>query len=247
MTEIKEEKFKLIITANQVISTDESFQMDNLSLGDNYKPLDAYFKKENGEIIRRDYNKNERKISNQTLPKIAFQIYEKQFISLSVEEKRNFPVCQYNPNSELIRGIFSSEEEFKKYRNSLEFLKYTYENDKKFIIYYWNIFSPILFLQECLKRFGNIGDSFILIYRKKNKEEMKKKDDEENSVITDETNYQFNGYINPYSKKLIESKNIIFRGAPGTGKSYLAKKIATDIISNGNFDNYDDLTDEQKQ
>ena len=141
MTEIKEEKFKLIITANQVISTDESFQMDNLSLGDNYKPLDAYFKKENGEIIRRDYNKNERKISNQTLPKIAFQIYEKQFISLSVEEKRNFPVCQYNPNSELIRGIFSSEEEFKKYRNSLEFLKYTYENDKKFIIYYWNIFD----------------------------------------------------------------------------------------------------------
>lgn len=247
MTEINEEKFKLIITANQVISTDESFQMDNLSLGDNYKPLDAYFKKENGEIVRRDYNKNERKISNQTLPKIAFQIYEKQFISLSVEEKRNFPVCQYNPNSELIRGIFSSEEEFKKYRNSLEFLKYTYENDKKFIIYYWNIFSPIVFLQECLKRFGNIGDSFILIYRKKNEEEMKKKDDEENSVITDETNYQFNGYINPYSKKLIKSKNIIFRGAPGTGKSYLAKKIATDIISNGNFDNYSDLTDEQKQ
>ncbi|WP_278453798.1 hypothetical protein [Thomasclavelia spiroformis] len=162
-------------------------------------------------------------------------------------KKKNFPVCQYNPNSELIRGIFSSEEEFKKYRNSLEFLKYTYDNDKKFIIYYWNIFSPIVFLQECLKRFGNIGDSFILIYRKKNEEEMKKKDDEENSVITDETNYQFNGYINPYSKKLIESKNIIFRGAPGTGKSYLAKKIATDIISNGNFDNYSDLTDEQKQ
>ena len=50
MTEIKEEKFKLIITANQVISTDESFQMDNLSLGDNYKPLDAYFKKENGDV-----------------------------------------------------------------------------------------------------------------------------------------------------------------------------------------------------
>ena len=35
------------------------------------------------------------------------------------------------------------------------------------------------------------------------------------------------------SKKLIESMNIILRGAPGTGKTHLAKQIAADIISNG--------------
>ena len=46
---------------------------------------------------------------------------------------------------------------------------------------------------------------------------------------------------------LIESKNLIFRGAPGTGKSYLAKEIAADIISNGYFDDYTLLTDEQKK
>ena len=46
---------------------------------------------------------------------------------------------------------------------------------------------------------------------------------------------------------LIESKNIIFRGAPGTGKSFLAKEIAADIISNGYFDDYTLLTDEQKK
>ena len=46
---------------------------------------------------------------------------------------------------------------------------------------------------------------------------------------------------------LLESKNIIFRGAPGTGKSYLAKQIAADIISNGFTDRYSDLTDEQKR
>lgn len=45
---------------------------------------------------------------------------------------------------------------------------------------------------------------------------------------------------------LIQSKNIILRGAPGTGKSYLAKEIATDIISDGYFDDYTLLSDEQK-
>ena len=54
-------------------------------------------------------------------------------------------------------------------------------------------------------------------------------------------------YKNPYSKILLESKNIIFRGAPGTGKSYLAKQIAADIISKGFTDRYSDLTDEQKR
>ena len=42
--ETRQEKFTLIITANEVISSDERFTMDNLGLGDNYKPLDTYFK-----------------------------------------------------------------------------------------------------------------------------------------------------------------------------------------------------------
>ena len=46
---------------------------------------------------------------------------------------------------------------------------------------------------------------------------------------------------------MIESKNIIFRGAPGTGKSYLAKEIAADIISDGYYDKYVQLSDEQKK
>ena len=41
----EQEKFELHITADNVESTDERFTMDNLGLGDNYKPLDAYFMK----------------------------------------------------------------------------------------------------------------------------------------------------------------------------------------------------------
>ncbi len=54
-------------------------------------------------------------------------------------------------------------------------------------------------------------------------------------------------YLNPFSSMLIESKNLIFRGAPGTGKSYLAKQIAADIISDGYTQDYTQLTDEQKK
>ncbi|SKB46905.1 AAA domain (dynein-related subfamily) [Lachnospiraceae bacterium] len=54
-------------------------------------------------------------------------------------------------------------------------------------------------------------------------------------------------YKNKYSKQLLSAKNIIFRGAPGTGKSYLAKEIAADIISNGFTKRYADLTQEQKE
>ena len=118
--EIKQQqKFELNITADSVESTDDRFTMDNLSLGNNYKPLDAYFQKANGDVIKRSYNKGERKNSNQTMPRIACQVFEKQIAKLSVEEKESFPVCRYTPHSELYCGIFSSVDDFKKYRNTL--------------------------------------------------------------------------------------------------------------------------------
>lgn len=103
----QQEKFELSITAESVESTDERFTMDNLSLGDNYKPLDAYFKRANGDVIKRAYSKGERRNSNQTLPRIACQVFEKQLAALSVEDKENFPVCKYNPGSDVIRGIMN--------------------------------------------------------------------------------------------------------------------------------------------
>lgn len=241
----QQEKFELSITAENVESTDERFTMDNLSLGDNYKPLDTYFKRANGDVIKRAYSKGERRNSNQTMPRIACQVFEKQLAALSVEDKENFPVCKYNPDSDIIRGIYASVDDFKKHRNTIEYLTYSYDNGRQFVIYCWNIFSTIIFVQECLKRFGEPGDQFILTYREKDEKETIAAETE--AAIQEELVQQFKGYRNPFSSMLIESKNLIFRGAPGTGKSYLAKEIAADIISNGYFDDYTLLTDEQRK
>ncbi|PJJ29195.1 McrB family protein [Lacrimispora celerecrescens] len=240
--EIKQEKFELTITAESIVSTDNRFIIDDLGLGDNYEPIDAYFISANKETIRRKRNKSENRISNQSLPRLAFQIYEKQIVSLSDLDKKEFPVCKYNPNQDYVRGIFPSEEAYKQYKNSMEFLTYWRENGPKFIIYSWNVFSTLIFVQECLKRFGNTGDKFILVYRDKTKTEntVAKAVEAEEKKSSQECK-------NPYSKLLLESKNIIFRGAPGTGKSYLAKQIAADIISNGYTNQYADLTDEQRR
>lgn len=242
---VKQEKFVLTITADNVVSTDERFDINNLSLGDNYKPLDVKFEKLNGDIITRKYNKGERKNSNQTMPRLALQIFEQQIINLSESEKETFPVCRYTLDSDLRYGIYRSVEEFKKYRNTIEYLKYFYDDDKLLVIYCWNLFSTLIFVQECLKRFGEHGDKFILTYREK---DIKESEDEViEATIQEELVKPVKEYGNEYSRMLIESKNIIFRGAPGTGKSYLAKQIATDIISEGYFDKYESLNDEQKK
>ena len=241
----QQEKYELSIIAEKVVSTDDRFTMNNLSLGDGYKPLDVCFKRATGKVIKRSYSKGERRNSNQTLPRLACQVFEKQIATLSVEDKENFPVCRYNPDSEMISGIFSSVDEYKKHRNTIEYMTYAYDNGRQFVIYCWNIFSTIIFVQECLKRFGEPGDEFILTYREKDEKETVVAEAE--AAAQEELVQQFKGYRNPFSAMLIESKNLIFRGAPGTGKSYLAKEIAADIISNGYFDDYTLLTDEQKK
>ena len=175
-----------------------------------------------------------------TLPRLACQIFERQLADLSVEAKECFPVCKYGRNRELICGIYTSVEEFKKHRNTFEHMDYTYDNGRMFVIYSWSTFSTLIFVQECLKRFGDPGDQFVLIYREKDENEIVPSNTE--PPVQPPEEYQI-----PFSSILIESKNLIFRGAPGTGKSYLAKKIAADIISNGYFDDCALLSEEQKK
>lgn len=225
--------FTLSITAESVTSTDEQFTMDNLGLGDGCQAVDVYFKSSDGTNAKYHAKKNEKKISNRTLPRIAFQIFEKQLIALPDEEKRSFPICKYNPDAEVIRGIYPNEQEFKKYHNTIERVVYHYGDGRQFVTYCWSIFSTIVFVQECLKRFGDPKDQFVLTYRVPDREQRSAK--------------EFNEYRNVFSAMLLESENLIFRGAPGTGKSHLAKSVAADIVSNGSVDDYTLLTDDQKK
>ena len=245
MTTTTQEKYELTITADNLISTDTRFNVDNLNLGDNYEPIDAYYVTSDNELIRRKRNKGEQRISNQTLPRLAMQIFERQLVALSTEDKKEFPICKYSPGQALIRGIFSSVEEYRDYKKSVEYLIYRREDGPQLVIYSWNMFSTLRFVQECVKRFGKQGEKFVLIYR--DKTEKTKKDGEFEKIIIDDTVKTLIECKIPYSKLLLESKNLIFRGAPGTGKSYLAKQIAADIISNGYTDKWADLTEEQRR
>ena len=208
VSEIKrQEKYEMKIYADNVISTDERFTMDNLNAGNNYKTLSAVFVGADGREITRNYSKGERRNTNQTLPKIACQVFEKQLAELSVEEKGNFPICRFKASGEVVSGIYSSVAEFRKHRNSIEYLTYSYGGGRLFVFFCWNAFSTILFVQECLKRFGNPGDHFVLTYRDKDEKEEKAAETE--AAVQEEFVRQFKRYRNPFSAMLIESKNLI--------------------------------------
>ncbi len=234
--------FELRITAEGVSSSDENFSLDNLSIGDSCVQIDTYFEKANGERITRHRDKGEKKKSNRSLPLLACQLYEKQLSELSDEDKASFPV--YRPtNGHLITGIYPSIEEFQKARKTIEYLAYQCKDGQQLVIYSWNVFSTVLFVQECLKRFGEPGDSFVLKYCYKNEQA------ENDADLSDEQTAPAPTFDEQakYSKILLQSKNLIFRGAPGTGKSYLAREIATYIVSKGKTIKYDNLSADQKK
>lgn len=234
--------FELRITKEGVTSSDKNFSLDNLSIGDSCVQIDTYFEKANGERITRHRDKGEKKKSNRSLPLLACQLYEKKLSRLSDEDKANFPI--YKPtNGHLITGIYPSIEEFQKARKTIEYLAYQCKDGQQLVIYSWNVFSTVLFVQECLKRFGEPGDSFVLKYCYKNEQA------ENDADLSDEQTAPAPTFDEQakYSKILLQSKNLIFRGAPGTGKSYLAREIATYIVSKGKTIKYDNLSADQKK
>lgn len=246
---MKEKNYELKITASEFQSTDPKFDIDNLGWIDPYnsKVVNVYFQSSDGHKIYRQRQRGEKKFSNRTLPYLVCQCFEKQLLLLSEEERLSFPLVRYRPMDDMFKGIYKSiDEGIALTKRNIGWINYLCHNGEHLVLQGWNMFSTLYFTQECLRRFGQEGDYFVLIYKyspKDSKDEPKhhKKDNSKENV---EKNSK---YILPLSHDVIQSKNMILHGAPGTGKTYLAKQIASDIVSQGQTIDMQLLDDVQKQ
>ncbi|MCR8966991.1 McrB family protein [Streptococcus zalophi] len=92
---------------------------------------------------------------------------------------------------------------------------------------------------------GNYLSSILWEYHRHMIDSKKEKNNDIEAFV--EENSEDTIYLNAYSNHLLEAKNIIFRGAPGTGKTYLAKEIAADIVSKGRTTSISELEDDEKK
>lgn len=116
--ESKQIKYTLTITADDVKSTDKRFAQDDIRHGGDYTLLDVYFVDGKGNSIRYVPKKCERIIPYQVMPRLAFQIFEKNIEELMPNEKNDFPICKRTPDAELVCGIFHDRDSlFHRYRD----------------------------------------------------------------------------------------------------------------------------------
>ncbi|MDQ8463192.1 PhoH family protein [Enterococcus faecium] len=55
-----------------------------------------------------------------------------------------------------------------------------------------------------------------------------------------------NHLLKSYVSHLLKSRNLILRGAPGTGKTFLANEMAADVVSNGRTTQINELSEDEK-
>lgn len=108
------------------------------------------------------------------------------------------------------------------------------ENDKKLVFSVKKEIKKIIHLPSDKPITSEIKEIVETFWNYQDKKEMNPK----------ETDVK--GYLQALSDKLIKSKNLILRGAPGTGKTFLANEMAADVVSNGRTTQINELSEDEK-
>ena len=245
-TKSTSKSFNLTITADHLVSTDPNFD-ENSNLGDisGFKPMNVWFQGVDGT---KKYEEGQ-KYDNNMLPRLVCQIFGEQLAqNLSKEEREVFPICRQK-SGEFLCGIYDSVDGFRFRYKNCKFVDYPFKQDH-FVFFSEEIFSTLALAQECLKRFGKPGEKFVLTYREALQNESTEEIKNGSMKVESEAKKNFSQPVNykiSYSPILLKAKNLIFHGAPGTGKTFLARQIAADIISCGRTCVFEDLSNEEKK
>ena len=260
----KKRVFSLSISAKGIYPKDKSYLLRDAAWSDHYRILDVYPKKCLWKPMSHILIETGRKINKYTLPYLVCKRFEQELKSLSEKERYAFPIYQLTDDSPIFRGIYPNKESCKLSTHIKGgFFIYTCDDGKQFVFPCWYTFSPLLFVKECLKRFGTPGEQFVLTYTDKDPNEPPEMIEIESETNSSSSSVQSDDkaktknmqsvviaeptYRNQYSALLLASKNLIFHGAPGTGKTFLARQIAADLISGGRTENWQNLTADEKR
>jgi|GEM_PF-257073 len=210
--------------------------------------------------IKRNREKNEAKKSALLLARLAVQVFEGSLDELDDVQLRSlktdgtgFAIGVWRDKEALLKQWGNSANSGKQPR--VEYVADMYlkngfpsNSDGKYYFYNCGLYDAICLAQSLLKELGADNQYFEVIVSQKDDGNIQEEDDYLDSLSCGISTNAVSGSLqNKYSAAVLESKNVILRGAPGTGKSFLAKEIAADIVSNGETQQFIRLSDEQKR
>lgn len=247
----------IIVKKDKVESNISDFEYSWEYISESGKNSPTYLFLEDAEFysgdlppIKRNFQKHERQKSGLVIARLAIQVFEEKLDRLSEQERRNLVtdatgnrIGLWNNVEDLtVEWGNSSNKGIKPSREYVadKFIGNVYPStaEKKFFFYNAGLYDSLFLAQSFLNEFGE-DDDYFKIYVTQN--DVIASDVETDPVLKVDT------YIEAHAKRLLSSKNIIYRGAPGTGKSYLAKEIATFIVSEGRTTNKLSLTKQELQ
>ena len=259
------EKKNVRIYANNTESNIPGFEYsyDYIGAGSKKSPtylnvVDAFFF-DGEKQISRNHEKYEGRISALLLARLAFQVFDGNLGNLSEEQRRALKT----DGTDYTIGVWTDKnEQLLRWGNGANAGKlpkvdyvadmylangYPSNSNGKYFFYNCGLYDSMCLAQSFLKAFGKEGQYFEVVVSQKDDAVQNEHGESDSISIAMETSNTATNYQNKYSAVVIESRNIIFRGAPGTGKSFLAKEIASDIVSNGTVKKHSLLSDEQKR